>query len=464
MFNWCSTPSWFLGGSPWFSSCPICCPIQGSSLSRCCWLKSWRKLRSRCTTVMARRVLCKFRRISSEILANGRNMEKVNNINNPWFMMMYDGHTCESMIQIYSNYDCKSHIIIIIEWTLVCLHAFCIRPARLASTWVQLDGWQWWDLGSNLVAEKGAERVSKCIKGSIKFAATYSNFLEHRFNSKHCWNGPPLLSVLICCRATGRRNLWTPHRVSCFCHECHGWKSFGDLQRKPNKGNNNLSWLSHLSNDVKWCPMHQDAAVVWYDLVTWCLGQKYPTSIRTGRIQAPWHGHGVHWGSLGSPTVSVTTHHGSRSWQRVHGCCAWRWQSPETNGIWHCWDEKHWAKHSQTQTFLISVLEESHGDQSLGKMMSKATINKDKQRTSKHMLHFDPNSTLQHCSNHDLVSSLLRSPEMSGGRTAVVSFSVRPEMSLFEPKHGSEQSQKHLKNPLADPYGPYASLNQYAMS
>lgn len=96
-----------------------------------------------------------------------RNMEKVNNL-------IYDDVWWTHLWIHDSNYDCKSHIIIIIEWTLVCLHAFCIRPGRLASTWVQLDGWQWWDLGSNLVAEKGAERVSKCMKGSIQFAATFT--------------------------------------------------------------------------------------------------------------------------------------------------------------------------------------------------------------------------------------------------------------------------------------------------
>lgn len=122
-------------------------------------------------------------------------------------------------------------------------------------------------------------RMLEELNNSFKHIQTSWNI-----GSIHCWNGPPLLTVLICCRATGRRNLWT-HRVSC-CHECHGWKSFGDLQRKPNKGNNNLSWLSHVSTCQMWCS---------------CGMTCYGSGSKVSHINSNWKDlegskrHGVHW-------------------------------------------------------------------------------------------------------------------------------------------------------------------------
>lgn len=43
---------------------------KASNLSRCCWLKSWRKLRSRCSTVMARSRPCRLCRISLKTSKN----------------------------------------------------------------------------------------------------------------------------------------------------------------------------------------------------------------------------------------------------------------------------------------------------------------------------------------------------------------------------------------------------------
>lgn len=51
---------------PWYLSkrCIKALATKASNLSRCCWLKSWRKLRSRCSTVMARSRPCRLCRIS----------------------------------------------------------------------------------------------------------------------------------------------------------------------------------------------------------------------------------------------------------------------------------------------------------------------------------------------------------------------------------------------------------------
>ena len=90
--------------------------------------------------------------------------------------------------------------------------------------------------------------------------------------------------------------------------------------------------------------------------------------------------------------------------------------------------------------------------------------NKLKQRTSKHMMHFDQ---IQHCSiavimtwSHPFSDPLRCQAE---GQQLFLASRCVPRCRCPNRKI-SVSKVKNIKNPLADPYGPYASLNQYAMS